>query len=67
MSNFSRTDSITEDRQGMMLDLNYFLVLDKQRTYLCPHHYEFSNHTGVGRWYWFWQLESGEVASITLP
>ena len=48
ISYFLRTASITENRQGMTWDLIAFLVLVHQRTYLCPHHYEFRNHRGVG-------------------
>jgi hypothetical protein len=67
ISYFLRTASITENRQGMMLDLIEFLVLFQQRTYLYPHHYEFSRQRGLGWWYLSWQLESGEVDYFTLP
>jgi hypothetical protein len=67
ISHFLRTASIIENWQGMMLDLNYFMVLVRQRAYLYPHHYEFNIHRGVGWWYLSWQLESGLVEYIILP
>ncbi len=67
ISYFLRTAFIIENRQGMMLDLNYFMVLVRQRTYLWPHHYELRSHRGVGWWYLSWQLKSGLVEYIVLP
>ncbi len=67
ISHFLRTASIIENWQGMMLDLNYFMVLVRQRAYLYPHHYKFNIHRGVGWWYLSWQLESGLVEYIILP
>ena len=51
MSHFTTSASITENWQGMMSVLIFFLSLICLRVYWWPHHYEFWNYRGVAWWY----------------
>jgi len=64
---FTTSASITEYwQEGMMSVLINFLDLIRLRTYWCPHHYEFRNHTGVDWWYSHLQLVCGQFEYMPL-